>query len=390
MERIINIFILAAALLLGACTNDMPQDTPDGAHGRELLISASMLTDGSRANGSTGYSDTQFALNDEIGIFVVKDRPDIAQNPITVLDIYKNYFNVGYYKKNALETDFWTSVTSPGNQPVLYAPQTDSSPLNIYAYYPWASYTEQQVITNMYNSQAIKFKISQEQTGAKKNLCNIMRAIPITGRVFDGTAEKYKIKFQFEHILSLVETRIKVDHDDPTWNQFDTMKLHKIVVLGKKISTEGSFDITGEDPNVRISSNSTSALTSVYMADPEVGTLVPDAYTGATTGATHRDHLVRSVIIPPIPEGTSNDNVEVGQMADMEILLALQWKKAGETFYRNTNRRYIIKGVTIESGKRYVFNITLRKDDVPQQIITVNAVSSNNWTDNFDWSTTFE
>ncbi len=350
-----------------------------------------------RGYGLTGYDATEFANTDQIGIFVMKSREVGDDTPQSMSDMFKNYYNVGY-NRSSPTINTWSPSTL-GNQVTISVPvfPLAEEPLDIYAYYPWAGLGNKTpvgdgspVIVNIDDTHNIRFKILQNQTNTNKNYCNIMRARPIKRRTFSiSDAASYNVELQFEHVMSLVDINVYTDNANG-WDNGDILLLDKVVVLGTKVSTEGFFDIASDTPNVRITHNASSSNSSVYMVDANAGGInasrVPDAFSGATPGG--RMYMKRSVVIPPVSL-TSEDDPGPDEMGELEILLAMRFQPAGGTAYSYTNRRYVVKGVTLESGKRYAFNMRVRKNDPEQQVLTVRASASADWDATYTLDTEF-
>ncbi len=387
MKRQFYISVVAALLLASCRQQDEPvAETAALEFGATIGNSPFSADVATRANGAgygtTSYESTTFANDDVIGIFMTRHNPDPSQ-PLALEDIYKNYFNVGYY--NVASSSKWTNLGSNPAQPQISVPINNKG-YDFYAYYPWAPSGKTQIVTNCDNSQQIQFTILQDQAVANMPLCNVMRAVPVRNQTFDyGISSTWTVDLRFEHILSLIEFQISRSHDSG-WDADDELMLDRVVVLGTAISTEGYFDIAGPDPDVKIKRTLTSK-NSIFKADAAAGTAVPDAVTGATPGG--RPYLRRTVIVPPVPTTRTDFLPEPGQQAEVEFLIALRWRETSSAPWEYTYRRYIAQAVTFESGKRYIFKLRVNKLDPPQHPISITAEQTGNWDDTFTWGTTF-
>ncbi len=353
------------------------------AFGAEIASPSSSYSPSTRANGTkygtTSYEATTFADDDVIGIFMTK-HIDNPNQPFTLADIYHGYFDVGYYKA----TTKWTNMTSNPAQPQICVPIAHDA-FDFFAYYPWAPSGKTKIVTNCDNSKQIQFAILQDQAVDNMPLCNVMRAV-VRNKVFNySDASTWTVNLQFEHILSLIEFQISRDPNS-TWDIDDELLLDRVVVLGSKISTEGSFDISGPLPNVQINRTLTSK-NSIFKADP-TGTEVPDAVTGATPIA-QRKYLRRTVIVPPVSTTATNVVLEPGDQAEVEFLIAMRWRESPSAEWEYTYRRYIAEGVTFESGKKYLFKMRVSKIETPQHPLSIKVEQSGNWDDTYVWGTTF-
>ncbi len=380
-----------AVILLSSCQkNDEVfgnTDSVAAVFGASIGDSPSSPRTPSRADGSgygkTTYEATTFADDDVIGIFMTKHNEDPGE-PLKLENIYKNYFNVGYYHKAATST--WVNMSNNPAQPMICVPISEKS-YDFYAYYPWAPSGKTKIVTNCDNSQKIEFAILQDQAVANMPLCNVMRAQPVRGKTFNyGDASTWKVELKFEHILSLIEFQIS-RRPGSGWDADDELVLDRVVVLGTSISTEGHFDIAGPNPNVEIKRTLTSK-NSVFKADAATGTAIPDAVTGATPGG--RDYLRRTVIVPPVPMTDPEFIPAVGEQAEVEFLIAMRWRENSSTpTWEYTYRRFIAKGVEFKSGKRYIFKMLVGKETPPQHLISITASHEGDWDAEYTWDTTF-
>ncbi len=316
-----------------------------------------------KAYGSTDYEATTFAAADQIGVFATRTRKDGGR--ITELDIFHGFANVGY-KSGSLPTSRWTVLVSSA---VIKAPLFPGTRLNLYAYYPHAGIIEQNaksnIIINTNDLHAITFRIHQNQTVNNLPLCNIMRAVPVLDAGYPGKTPK--VTLTFEHILSYLEFHVYLDStsDDPEecWETGDVVLLDRVVALGNKISTEGSFDLVDDDPKVTISSNVTTATGSIYKADSK-GTPIVDGMTGATPSAERLSYLRRHMIILPAHIEKDGEDVDSskGEQADMEVLVELRYVPANTSDTTVANRHFYVPApTTFESGKKYVIKVPVKR-----------------------------
>ncbi len=316
-----------------------------------------------KAYGSTDYEATTFASADQIGVFATRTRKDGGR--ITELDIFHGFANVGY-KSGTSSTAKWSVLVSSA---VIKAPLFPGTRLNLYAYYPHASRTElnakSNIIINTNDLHAITFRIQQNQTVDNLSLCNIMRAVPVIDQSYPGKTPR--VTLTFKHILTYLEFHIYLDStsDDleERWGTDDVVLLDRVVALGNKISTEGSFDLVDDDPKVTLSGNITTANGSIYKADSK-GTPVVDGVSGATPSAEKLKYLRRHMIILPAhieKEGKDIDPSK-GEQADMEVLVELRYIPANTTDTIVTNRHYFVpSNTTFESGKKYVVKVPVKR-----------------------------
>ncbi len=395
------------ACLFFACDDTaMPdnQDLPDWDNqvntAHPLLIQASIGNGygGTKGYGDTNYRDaTSFASADQIAVFATRSRKD--GKPVTNADVFASFYDLGY-KAPGTPTVKW-SQARPGVG--IFIPFFESTLLDMYAYYPWPDIVQMNAgtntIINTNDINNIHFRIYQDQTTDNLNLCNIMRAKPVRGKSYPPTNDATKtVSFEFEHLMSLLEfyiykdstTIFKEGTDEPdperNWAVGDSLKLWRVVVLGKRISTEGYFDLTGDNANVRITEISSMYNESIYKKDSQGTALntLPDAITGATPGAR------RHVIIPPVAYIPSElEDPKDGEQSEMEIMVELQWKPVGGTQYEYTNRRGIVKGYGFESGKKYIIDIPIQKRPVENHGELIIREAHEGWT-NATWATSFK
>ncbi len=340
-----------------------------------------------KAYGSTGYQDIKFAVSDQIGVFATRTRKDAE--PVTANDIFHGFANIGYRSGSSYAS--WTCLVSTP----IRVPLFPSTMLDIYAYYPHASAAElnakTNIIINTSDLHNISFRIHQNQTVTNLNLCNIMRAVPILNQSYTSTK---KVTLTFKHILTFLEFQIYLDStsdiEEERWATGDTVFLDRVVALGNKISTEGTFDLVDPaGPNVKITTNATTSNSSIYKADA-TGTPIVDGVTGATPGGLH--YLRRHMIIPPadiVIDGEDVDPSE-GEQGDMEVMLELRYIPAGETTVVSANRHYFVpRGTKFESGKKYIIKLPVKRNaPVPQKLIVIEESivgwQTNSQTFNFD------
>lgn len=388
-------------LMLWACADNdhsqAPQDAPSDVN-MEIVASIEGLSDGpeSRAYGETGYQNTYFANLDQIGIYVTRTRTD--GQPAGIENIYAQYQNLGY--KYSTSTSAWTILDYTDPQ-AIKIPMFSTTRLDLYAYYPFAARAQvnagTNIIQNANDPHNISFRILQAQTPANLGLCNIMRAQYKNQSYSKALPASTPALLEFKHIMTLLEFKVckdnteyykedQPDEIDPeaTWAPNDSIFLKNIVVLGQKISTEGMFDVMGDDPNVRVT-RSVYAKGSVYKKDNATGTALK--MFDATTGATMRRHIIIPPV-PPIPADEPDPDSELGEQGSMEIMLELEWKPAGATQRTSTNRHYIVKGMQFEGGKKYVVYLLVKRQSTGLQKITQVNCTATPW-DNTTWSVTF-
>ncbi len=373
MKRFILFLPLAVMLLSVSCAKeDIPEE------GDSFVFQAAIA--GETRYPHTNYEATEFDIDNDsidcIGVFVTKPTDGV----LTVNDVYQNYFNIGYRYNGTLADGnrVWKPYMSGTNIKVPVLP----TELNFYAYYPWVQLGQTPTILNCLDSESITFRILQDQAVSNMPRCNIMRAKVKGGTYYNNNSYK-TVTFQFEHVLTLYEFRIW-GADDPAdpdnkWEDGDELRLDRVVVLGNKISTEGKFDIEGDDPNVRITTNHTSSNSSIYKADtPVTGSALPltvDGVTGATKPGG-KTYMRRTVIAPPLVVDPASTTPEVGERADLEFLIEMRWRPAGEVNWKSTNRRYIVKRGTFKSGHKYLFEMKVTKHPLPQYDIVVTGKST--------------
>ncbi len=410
-QRILYFLPWWFACLFFACEDTVMQDDTrlmeadnrvDTAHPLQIQASIDNGFAGTKGYGTTSYRDAvYFDTADQIAVFATRTRKD--GQPGTNNDVFASFYDLGYKAPSvSTPTNGWTLARSGVG---VYIPFFPSTRLDMFAYYPWPDIAQmnegKNTIINTNDIRKIHFRIYQDQTTTTLNLCNIMRARPVLNQSY--TSASRTVTFVFEHLMSLLEFYIYKDgaityHEgttdpdpDKTWMEGDSLILRRVVVLGKRISTEGYFDLTGPDPNVRITEISSMYNEAIYKKDSngtllhtlEVGKQI-DAYTQATPGAR------RHVIIPPvdmIPEDLPDP--QDGEQSEMEIMVELQWKPAGGTHFEYTNRRGIVRGYRFQSGKKYIIDIPIRKKAVDNHGELIIKESQEGWT-NKTWSASFK
>lgn len=336
-----------------------------------------------RAYGDTGYEDTKFAAADQIGVFATRTRKD--SDPVTLNDIFHGFANVGYSRHATAAINAWNPIMGTVT---VKAPLFPSTMLDIYAYYPHAALTQlnakTNIIINTNDLHNVTFRIHQNQTQTNMKLCNIMRAIPILNQSY--TSSK-RVTLTFQHILSYLEFQIYLDSTSPVeeerWEAGDIVYLDRVVALGNKISTEGSFDLVDPaGPNVKITTNATTSNGSIYKADA-TGTPIVDGVTGATEGGLR--YLRRHMIVPPVDIVGDSENVDPskGEQGDMEVMLELRYMPAGGGETVSANRHYFVAaGTKLESGKKYVIKVPIKKAALTPQKLIVIEENILGWTNN--------
>lgn len=296
-----NVFmILAAGLLLGACSNDNePTDNANGV--------AAVFTTNLDGRVQTRMADNQWAEDDAIGIFSLNDEMDGVM--IDGVEQSNNAVNLKYTRSSA--------VWDGGTTAFRFKNPADAK-VTFRAYYP---YTADADITDGAGGKkkgTIAFEAADQSLAGQVKFDFLFADKDKDGNASAGSKNSPNVNFQFAHSMTKIIIVLKAD--DISVKDLGTME-----PTLKGLKAKGTFSLA----------NGVAAL----AGDAKVVDLLLSNQTETTNTDTQQSFVA---IVPP-------------QTASADVFLTIA---SGNDSYLSAR---ILSGKELKAGKCYTVTITVKK-----------------------------
>lgn len=296
-----NVFmILAAGLLLGACSNDNePTDNANGV--------AAVFTTNLDGRVQTRMADEEWAEDDAIGIFSLNDEMEGVT--IDGVEQSNNAVNLKY-TRSSNDWDGGTTAfrfKNPADAKVTFR-----------AYYPYTADTDITDGTGGKKEGTIAFEATDQSLAGQVKFDFLFADKDGEGKESAGSKNSPNVNFQFAHSMTKIIIVLKVDGSS-------VKDLGTMEPTLKGLKAKGTFSLA----------NGVAAL----AGDAEVVDLLLSNQTETTNTATQQSFVA---IVPP-------------QTASADVYLTIA---SGSDSYLSAR---ILSGKELAAGKCYTVTITVKK-----------------------------
>ena len=296
-----NVFmILAAGLLLGACSNDNePTDNANGV--------AAVFTTNLDGRVQTRMADEEWAEDDAIGIFSLNDEMEGVT--IDGVEQSNNAVNLKY-TRSSNDWDGGTTAfrfKNPADAKVTFR-----------AYYPYTADTDITDGTGGKKEGTIAFEATDQSLAGQVKFDFLFADKDGEGKESAGSKNSHNVNFQFAHSMTKIIIVLKADGSS-------VKDLGTMEPTLKGLKAKGTFSLA----------NGVAAL----AGDAEVVDLLLSNQTETTNTATQQSFVA---IVPP-------------QTASADVYLTIA---SGSDSYLSAR---ILSGKELAAGKCYTVTITVKK-----------------------------